>query len=147
MSKANISFISKIALLSNMDRPKDTISGIITSGLGEGAFFMSMPHYKNEIKSKLGFEAYPGTLNIKVLEKDLHSLKKFKIIRIAGFESKGKKFGGAGCYKSKMRSICGSIIVPEYTKHKKDIIEFIAPVHIKSELNLKDGDCAEIELE
>ena len=29
------------------------ISGIIVKGLGEGAVFMSMPHYKNEIKKKL----------------------------------------------------------------------------------------------
>ena len=42
------------------------IDGTVVTGLGEGAFFMSMDHYKKEIKNKLGFDAYPGTLNIKI---------------------------------------------------------------------------------
>ena len=43
------------------------------------------------------------------------------------------------------KNVNGSIIVPHLTKHK-DIIEFIAPVHLKSELKLKDGDKVKVEL-
>ena len=45
------------------------LSGIVVKGLGEGSFFMSMGHYKKEIKKKLGFNAYEGTLNIKINNK------------------------------------------------------------------------------
>ncbi|HLC61008.1 MAG TPA: DUF120 domain-containing protein [Candidatus Nanoarchaeia archaeon] len=121
------------------------ISGMIVKGLGEGAVFMSMPHYKNEIKKKLGFDAYPGTLNVKVTKLQFDSLKNNIPIKINGFKKDGKIFGGANCHKSKIKNINGAIIMPDINKHK-DIIEFIAPVHIKSKLKLADGDKVKIEL-
>ena len=122
------------------------IRGIVTAGLGEGAFFMSMPHYKKEIKKKLGFDAYPGTLNLKVDQEQMYPLKKIDPIKIIGFKENNKTFGGAICYKAKIDHIDGAIIIPDINKHKEDIIEFIAPVNVKSELNVKDGDKVRIEL-
>ena len=122
-----------------------SINGIIVKGLGEGAFFMSMPHYKNEIKKKLGFHAYPGTLNVKVTEKEFNSLKTSLPIKIEGFKKGNNIFGGAGCKRAKIDIINGAIIMPEINKHT-DILEFIATVHIKSTLKLKDGDKIQIEL-
>lgn len=118
---------------------KNFINGAIVKGFGEGAYFMSMPHYQKEIKKKLGFEAYPGTLNLKVNKKEMGLLKKFEKIKIDGFKKNNKTFGGVDCYKAKIKNINGAIIMPHITKHK-NIIEFIAPVHLKSELKLKDGD-------
>ena len=122
-----------------------SLSGIIVRGLGEGAYFMSMPHYKDEIKKKLGFDAYPGTLNLKITKKQMDSLKKIKGIGIKGFKKNNKSFGGADCYKAKIKNVDGAIILPHLTKHK-DIAEFIAHVHVKSELKIKDGDEIKIEL-
>ena len=122
-----------------------TLNVIIVRGLGEGAFFMSMRHYQQEIKKKLGFEVYPGTLNLKVGKKQKDILKSIKPIKIDGFKSGNKTFGGANCYRAKIKNINCSIIVPDLTKHK-DVIEFIAPVHLKSELKLKDGDKIKVEL-
>ncbi|MBW2976088.1 CTP-dependent riboflavin kinase [Candidatus Woesearchaeota archaeon] len=119
---------------------------VVTSGFGEGAFFMSMEHYKTEIKEKLGFEAYPGTLNLKVKENQLASLKELNPIKIKGCKKNNEIFGGASCYKAKINSINGCIIIPEINKHG-NIIEFIAHVNLKSELKIKDGDKVKIELE
>ena len=121
------------------------LDGIVTSGLGEGSFFMSMEHYKNEIKKKLGFDAYPGTLNLKINKKQKESLKRINPIRIEGYEKDNETFGGANCYKARVNNINGAIIIPDLTKHK-DIVEFIAPVNIKSELEIKDEDKIKIEL-
>lgn len=126
--------------------PIKSISGIITKGLGEGAYFMSMPHYRQEIKKKLGFDPYPGTLNLKVNENRENFFKAAKAIMITGYKSGGKTFGGASCYKAKVKNISGAVIVPEINKNSKNIIEFIAPVHVKSALNLEDDDRIEIEL-
>lgn len=120
-------------------------SGIISRGLGEGAFFMSMKQYQKGIKKKLGFNAYPGTLNIKVARKGMDSLNLLNKILIVGFSQGDKKFGGIDCYKAKIGNISGAIIIPHMTKHK-DIIEFIAPVHIKTKLKLKDGDRVKVEM-
>ena len=124
---------------------KNSIEGTIIRGLGEGTFFMSMPHYQKEINEKLGFTAYPGTLNLKIGKNQKESLKNFSLIRIDGFKQENKTFGGADCYKARIGSISGAIIIPHLTKHK-DIIEIIAPVHVKSELRLEDGDKLKVEL-
>jgi len=121
------------------------ISGIIVKGLGEGVIFMSMPHYKHEIKTNLEFNAYPGTLNVKVTKQQFDSLKNNLPIKIKGYKKDGKTFGGANCHKAKIKEINGAIIMPEINKHE-DIIEFIAPVRLKSELKLTDGDKVKIEL-
>ena len=129
-----------------MNKKKININGVIVRGLGEGTFFMSMMHYKKEIKRKLGFDAYPGTLNLRVSKKQLDLLRKNILIKINGFNSGNKTFGGADCYKARVKGVNGSIIVPYLTRHNKNIIEFIAPVHIKTELKLKDGDKIQVEL-
>jgi len=120
------------------------LAGIVAKGLGEGAFFMSMEHYSNEIRKKLGFDAYPGTLNIKIDKRA--SFEGLNKIRIEGYTEKNKKFGGAACYRARLKGIEGAIIVPDLTRHDKKIMEFIAPVCLRSELGLKDGDKISIEM-
>ena len=46
-----------------------SINGMITSGMGEGAYYMSMKGYTKQFKSKLGYIPYPGTLNVQLKEK------------------------------------------------------------------------------
>ena len=139
-----INFISKIKLLGYMRKDR-IIDGIIVRGLGEGTYFISMKQYQDEIKKKLGFKAYPGTLNLKVNKRAINSFNKIKPIKIDGFKSKNRRFGRVSCYKAKIKNVSGSIIFPDLTKNK-DIIEFIAPVHLKSELKLKDGDKIKVEI-
>lgn len=122
------------------------MEGIVISGLGEGAFFMSMNHYKKEIKKRLGFDAYQGTLNIKASKEKIVALKKSNSIKIAGFKKGEKTFGGVSCYKAGIVDIDGALIMPDINKHKDDVIEFIAPVNVKSKLNIKDGDKIKVEL-
>ncbi len=124
---------------------KNVFVGCIIRGLGEGTYFMSMQHYRDEFKKKLGFNAYPGTLNLKITKKEFESLKNKLNIKIGGFKLKNKIFGAVNCCKAKIKNINGAIIIPELTKHK-NIIEFIAPVHMKSGLKLKDGDKVRVEI-
>ena len=122
------------------------IEGIVTSGLGKGAVFMSIDYYKEEVKEKLGFEAYPGTLNFLIDNEQLNTLKKIDPMRIDGFKKDGKTFGGISYYKIKINNIDGSIIIPDLTEHEENMIEVIAPVNLKSELQIKDGDKVKIQL-
>jgi riboflavin kinase len=114
--------------------------------LGKGAVFMSIDYYKDAVKEKLSFDPYPGTLNLKVDEKQIELLKKSTLIRINSNKTDNKTLHGASCYKARINNINGSIIIPDINKHEKDIIEFIAPANLKSELNIKDGDKVIIEL-
>ncbi|HXV45112.1 MAG TPA: DUF120 domain-containing protein, partial [Nitrososphaera sp.] len=39
--------------------------GSVVSGMGEGAYYMSLEGYRKQFKQKLGYEPYPGTLNVR----------------------------------------------------------------------------------
>ena len=122
------------------------LKGIIRGGLGEGRVFMSMEHYRNELKQKLGFEIFPGTLNLEVDEEErIQFLKGMDKIIIEGFSKGDKSYGPVYCYFAKLNNVEGAVIVPERTKYGLDVIEFIAPVNLKKKLGVKDGDEVLIE--
>ena len=119
------------------------VTGKVVSGIGEGKFFLSMEHYKNEIKNKLKMQVYPGTLNIDT-GKHIYEFNKLSPIRIDGYTKDGKIFGGATCYMAKINNIECAIIVPDITRHSKNMVELIANEHLRSKLNLKDNDDIEV---
>jgi len=123
------------------------IKGIVTSGKGEGAYFMSLPVYKNHFKDKLGFSPFPGTLNIRIGADEIDLVRqipedKLKII-------KGKdNFGDVMLIKAILNDkINGAIVFPKRTTHGENILEFIAAQNIKKELGIKDGDSVILSLE
>jgi riboflavin kinase, archaea type len=120
--------------------------GIVISGLGKGAVFLSIDHYKEKIKEKLGFGPYPGTLNIKVDKQKTSLLTELAPIRIEGIKKDSKAYGGANCFKIRINNVEGAIIMPDLTEHGLDSIEIIAPINLKSELKIKDGDKVKIQL-
>jgi riboflavin kinase len=122
------------------------VEGIVETGLGEGAFFMSMPHYKKEIREKTGFDAYPGTLNIKVTPESVAKAKSSNFSRIERFTQDSRQFAGVNCHSAKINNIKGAVIFPDFTRHK-NVLEFIAPIHLRTELKLKDKDLIKVELE
>ena len=92
------------------------------------------------------FEYLEYTVKYFDSEYSSYPLKKINPIKITGFKENNKTFGGAICYKAKIDHIDGAIIIPDINKHKEDIIEFIAPVNVKSELNVKNGDKIKIQI-
>ena len=42
------------------------LKGKIVSGMGEGAYYMSLKGYTKQFKSILGYIPFPGTLNVKL---------------------------------------------------------------------------------
>jgi riboflavin kinase, archaea type len=121
----------------------DFIEGTIEGGLGKGAVFIAVDYYKNKIKDMFGFEPYHGTLNLRVPYDSISKLK--RKFRIDPFIKEGKEYGGVDCYKSIIENIDCAIIIPDMTEHKY-ILEIVAPINLKSELNLVDGDKVKINL-
>jgi len=115
------------------------IIGEVISGLGEGAYYVRQ--YAPLIKEYLGFEPYPGTLNIKIIfpKTIFDALCNVKPILIPGFVRNGRTFGDVRAYKVKINGIEGAIVIPSRTIHPPKIAEIIAPVYLRKELNLEDG--------
>ncbi len=117
------------------------ITGEVISGLGEGRYYIMKKGYYNQIKEKLFFEPYPGTLNIKVYPRDLEKvemLKSMSGILIKGFEAKGRTYGNVKAYLCTINGRDASLIIPERT-HYKDVVEIVSNRNLRKELKLKDG--------
>ena len=125
---------------------KTGFEGTITSGLGKGAVFLSIGCYKEKIKEKIGFEPYPGTLNLQINKGKSELLNNTVPIKIESFKKDGKTYGGASCFKIKVNNINAAIIVPDLTEHEENMVEVVAPFNLKSKLKVKDGDKVKIEL-
>ena len=124
-------------------REQIELEGVVVSGLGEGQYYISIDGYSEQFKEKLGFKPYPGTLNVKIKEHCLdlrQKLEELPYIKINGFSDGKRTYGASDCYPISVGGISGYLIVPERTHYQQDLLEIIAPVKMRTELNLKDGD-------
>ena len=127
--------------------------GHIITGMGEGAYYMSLKGYKQQFKEKLGYEPYPGTLNIK-LNSSLYveakkEMLKYPSINIEGFSDQSRTFGWVKCYPAYINdsdNINSSILILERTHYDDSIIEIIAPFSIKEQFSLKNGDYIKLKV-
>ena len=127
--------------------------GHIITGMGEGAYYMSLKGYKQQFKDKLGYEPYPGTLNIK-LNSSLYveakkEMLKYPSINIEGFSDQSRTFGWVKCYPAYINdsdNINSSILILERTHYDDSIIEIIAPFSIKEQFSLKNGDYIKLKV-
>lgn len=114
------------------------IKGKVVSGLGKGQIYI--PQYLPYFETMLGFTCFPGTLNMKVEE--LPVLDPTKKISIVPDESEA-----VDCYLVTINNqFDGAIVIPHKTEHEKNIIELIAPVNLREELKVHDGDEVQCEL-
>jgi riboflavin kinase, archaea type len=123
------------------------INGKVTSGIGQGKQFMSIPEYLEQFQNKLGFSPFAGTLNIEIA-KQLVLDKPFTTIN--GFEKSDKKFGYIKCFRAKIISNTKQenviIIAPEKTQHSNNIVEIIHEKNLRESLHLNDGNRVKLEV-
>jgi len=118
--------------------------GTIVSGMGEGAYYMSMKGYAKQFKSKLGYIPFPGTLNVKLKDKEFIEAKRTLDthlgIMITGFSDGKRTYGWVKCYPSKINnSIDAALITLERTHHDDSVIELISKENIKKTTKLSTG--------
>ena len=127
--------------LNNLFEKRKELDGLITTGIGEGKYYVSLNGYQKQFAGKLGFKAYPGTLNLKVDRKyALGFFNSLKLTEINNFSTKKRTYGSLKCYKVKVNGINGAVVVPERARHGKEVMELIAPVYLRGKLGLKDKD-------
>lgn len=125
------------------------IEGTVVPGLGEGKYYLLQEKYNEQFKKKLGFEPFPGTLNIELNEKEMGKMKLLKEmegINIEGFETNERTFGKARCLKGNVEGKEIAAILPERSHHS-NVIEIISPINLRKELGLKDGERILINLD
>jgi riboflavin kinase, archaea type len=124
-------------------------SGKVTSGLGEGRYYLSQPGYVVQFTERLGYAPYPGTLNVRLTGESLRKVglvDHWSGLRIDGFQASGRTFGGATCFPARMNGRACHLIHPDRS-HYKDVVEFVAPDCLREKLKLKDDDTVTVDVE
>jgi riboflavin kinase len=128
-----------------------TLEGTLFTGLGEGAYYVSKEGYRKQFIEKLGFDPYPGTLNIKLTtDYDIETrgeLEAYPAIELQGFQNETRSFGNVKCYPAIINNkIKGAILTAMRTHYDASVIEIVAPVYLRTSLKLKDGQKIKVEV-
>lgn len=124
------------------------LHGVVTSGMGEGRHYISLPGYMEQFVDKLGYEPFAGTLNVDLTEESVRTragMAALEPVIIEGWENDDRTYGPAFCYPASVAagdSIYepAHVIAPERTHHDEDQLEVIAPEKLREELRLEDDD-------
>ncbi|HMK95205.1 MAG TPA: DUF120 domain-containing protein [Candidatus Limnocylindrales bacterium] len=131
--------------------PSVTLEGTVFAGLGEGAYYISKEHYRKEFNEKLGFDPYPGTLNLKLTTdydiKTRTEVEAYPAVEITGFKNEDRSFGLVKCYPAIVdNKVKGALVTALRSHYDVSVVEIIAPVCLRKQLNLKDGNKVKVEV-
>jgi len=131
--------------------PSITLEGTVFTGLGEGAYYISLEQYRKQFMEKLGFDPYAGTLNLKLTTdydiKTRSELEAYPAVEIEGFKDENRTFGNVKCYPAIIENkVKGAIVSALRSHYDASIVEVIAPVHLRKHLKLKDGHKVKVEV-
>ncbi len=137
--------------LDEIFKPKPTeIRGTVIEGLKDGRYYLGLNEYKQNIRKKLGFVPYPGTLNVRLNLENIggkERLQRKPGVEIGGFKKGDRIFGSIKCFECRINGLKGSIVLPERSHYGPDILEIISPFELRKKLNLKNGDEVVINVE
>lgn len=131
--------------------PSVTLEGTVFTGLGEGAYYIAKENYRKQFMEKLGFDPYPGTLNLKLTtdydNKARGELDAYPAVEIEGFKSEDRTFGDVKCYPVIIENkVKGALISALRSHYDSSVVEIIAPVALRKHLKLKDGHKVKVEV-
>ena len=117
---------------------KLNLNGEVFTGKGEGKKFVSLPWVERQIREKLGFTPYAGTLNIRLSREGLQQKKLLAKSERLDIEPE-KGYCTGILIKAKITGLDCGIIIPLVPVYPSDVIEVVAPVYLRQQLHLADG--------
>lgn len=131
--------------------PMLTLEGVVFTGLGEGAYYVTRDPYRKQFMEKLGFDPYPGTLNLKLTTdydiKTYSELEAYPAIEIEGFKNENRTFGPVKCYPAIIENkLKGAVVSALRSHYNSSVVEIISPTCLRKHLELKDGNKVKVEV-
>ena len=127
-----------------------TLKGKLVSGMGEGAYYMSLKGYTKQFKTKIGYVPFPGTLNVKLDKKEyIEAIKQLDAMhgtKIDGFSDGKRTYGWVKCFSGKINSVDSQLIRLERTHHDPSVIELISKHNIRKSAKLSDNSKVTIKI-
>lgn len=120
-------------------------NGKVFTGLGEGGYYVSLHGYAKQFLGKLGFEPFPGTLNLRlsspVQMEQRRQLQFLKGIEIQGFEDGSRTYGPVTCFRAKLEDRHPAAVLGiERTHYDDSVMEVISPANLRKTFGMRDGD-------
>jgi len=127
------------------------LNGSVISGLGEGAYYMSLNGYTKQFKGKIGYVPFPGTLNIKLNQHQatqiIQQLDDLDNTIIDPFSDGKRTYGWVKCFHVTLNnSIKCELIRLERTHHDNSVIELISKNSLRRTARLKTGSKVTIKI-
>jgi len=127
------------------------LKGTLVSGMGEGAYYMSLKGYTKQFKSKIGYVPFPGTFNVKLGKKEYtEAIRQFEGMEgtlIKGYSDEKRTYGWVKCFKAKLNSSFDcQLIRLERTHHDTSTIELISKNNLRKAAKLSDGSSVSINI-
>jgi riboflavin kinase len=127
------------------------LNGSVISGLGEGAYYMSLNGYTKQFKVKIGYVPFPGTLNIKLNQRQatqiIQQLDDLDNTIIDPFSDGKRTYGWVKCFHVTLNnSIKCELIRLERTHHDNSVIELISKNSLRKTARLKTGSKVTIKI-
>ena len=127
-----------------------TFKGKVVNGMGEGSYYMSRLGYREQFSRKLGFNPFPGTLNLRLVPSQEGVRRELEIlpsITIKGFKRGKRTFGEVKCFPAVINdSVKGAVALIHRTHHDDLVIELIAPIHLRRNLGLREGSDVKVTI-
>jgi riboflavin kinase len=115
------------------------LSGTVVSGRGEGRKYVELEWVKQQVKEKLGFDPYPGTLNLRLDEENVKRrvlLEKEAKLRLCHSEG----YCTGLLFKASLNGGTCGVVIPQVENYPENVLEVVASVNLKQKLRLRDGD-------
>ena len=122
-----------------------TLEGTVITGEGNGKKYMGLPWVKQQVKEKLGYTPYLGTLNLKLTKENVaHRKLLFKAKSTIICPVEGYCVGLL--FKAVISGLECAVVVPQVKGYPENVLEVIAPVNLRNALKLKDGDAVTVSV-
>jgi len=119
--------------------------GTVFTGFGEGGYYVSLGGYAKPFVEALGFEPFPGTLNLRLSNEAMieqrSSLDQLPGVEVSGFKDRSRTYGPVKCFRALVGAKHrGAVLAIERTHYDSSVLEVISPINLRKALRLKDGD-------
>ena len=122
---------------------KVEVAGRVFTGQGEGRKYVELEWVKQQVKEKLGFDPYPGTLNLRLNEENV----KHRVLLERGAELRlchSQGYCTGLMFKAALDGMACGVVIPQVEDYPDDVLEVVASVNLKQKLRLRDDDLATV---
>ena len=125
------------------------IKGKVVSGTGKGKDFTQLVWARRQFIEKLGFDPYPGTLNLKLeSEEDMEEFKMLKRTSSIEIRPESGDYCVGDCFKVLVENkIKGAVVIPRVKSYAPNLLEIISPINLRAALNLRHGDLVKLSVQ